>query len=184
MKSDARTFFLSGARHQELQIQPDLLSAVHWDLLAEAANLSKQYADILSDVHWIGGDPSRKETYGYGSYLCPPSVGLFFWRNPSDGHRNVSFTLRHALSLPRIWPGGSVGGVWRIQSLWAPLIHQKDRHLSDVSLTEEQNTSQFHKDNISTAPLHGPTPGVMLDQTLNLELAPFELQAFKASSIT
>jgi len=117
-KSEVRSYFISGVSLQELLIQPALLTSDHWDVLADAANKSRQYSTALRDAHWAGGDPAAGEVYGYASYGCPPCRGLISWRNPQGVAQNLSFTLRAALSLPRAWPGGSVGGRWRLEPIW------------------------------------------------------------------
>eukprot|EP00811_Abedinium_folium_P030926 NODE_4990_length_1823_cov_3.158608.p2 GENE.NODE_4990_length_1823_cov_3.158608~~NODE_4990_length_1823_cov_3.158608.p2 ORF type:complete len:154 (-),score=50.05 NODE_4990_length_1823_cov_3.158608:77-538(-) len=103
---------------QELQVQPELLTPAHWDIIAEAAHTSREYASVLRDAHWAGGDPSRGDVYGYASFACPPCVGLVGWRNPLDVRRNFTFTLREAFALPQVSRGGAPGSPWRLASLW------------------------------------------------------------------
>ncbi|CAJ1346400.1 unnamed protein product [Effrenium voratum] len=114
---EVQSLFLSGAMHQELQIQPSLLAPAFWDILALYANMSIKYADILRHSHWMGGDPSQGEVYGYGAFSCPPCSGLMTWRNPHSAPQNTSFALRTALALPQAWPGGSVGGRWHVRNI-------------------------------------------------------------------
>jgi len=116
--SEVRSYFLMGTSMEELQIQPDLLTSAHWDVLSEAANISQQYVQVLRDSHWIGGDPSKGEAYGYASYACPPCSGLVSWRNPQAAKQNVSFTLRRALALPKAWLHGSASVLWGLRPLW------------------------------------------------------------------
>ena len=64
-----------------------------WSVLAEAAKWSRANADVLVDTHWVGGDPSKHEVYGYASWS--PRKGIVMLRNPDD--RNVSFHSTSAL---------------------------------------------------------------------------------------
>ena len=81
-KDDVRAFFAGGTSLQELYIQPDKLTPRDWAVLAEAAKWSRANADVFVDTHWIGGDPSRLEVYGYASWS--PRKGIVMLRNPDD----------------------------------------------------------------------------------------------------
>jgi hypothetical protein len=52
------SFFSTGTSLQKMYINPHLLSAASWDCLAKTIKWSRQNADILADIHWIGGDPA------------------------------------------------------------------------------------------------------------------------------
>jgi hypothetical protein len=58
-----REFFGNGTQLQELYITPRLLNSQNWDDLAESAKWSRANADVLSDTHWVGGDPGKGEIY-------------------------------------------------------------------------------------------------------------------------
>lgn len=58
---DVQSFFLSGAMHHDLQIQPQLLTREHWDILGSYINISIKYSDVLRHSYWMGGDPSQGE---------------------------------------------------------------------------------------------------------------------------
>ena len=62
---EVQSFFLSGAMHQDLQIQPALLAPAYWDILASYINISMKYSDLLRHSHWMGGDPSQGEAGWY-----------------------------------------------------------------------------------------------------------------------
>mmetsp|Transcript_75997 Transcript_75997/g.211099 ORF Transcript_75997/g.211099 Transcript_75997/m.211099 type:complete len:926 (+) Transcript_75997:130-2907(+) len=138
-RSEVRSFFLTGAALQDLHVQPELLTPEHWDIFADAVNVSKHYADVLRDSHWVGGDPSALEPYAYGAFACPPCKGLLSWRNPQGTGQNVTFTLRRALALPRGWRGGAAGAMWQVRQLWrseAPgAILEQDSLALDTPLT-------------------------------------------------
>jgi len=88
-KDDVRSFFGSGTGLQELYIQPGKLTEEDWTVLADAAKWSRANTDVLVDTHWIGGDPSKLEIYGYASWS--PRKGIIMLRNPGD--QAQKFTL-------------------------------------------------------------------------------------------
>ena len=81
-RDDVRAFFGSGTGLQELYIQPSKLTDADWSVLAEAAKWSRANADVLVDTHWIGGDPSKLEVYGFASWS--PRKGIVMLRNPDE----------------------------------------------------------------------------------------------------
>ncbi len=98
-RDDVRAFFGSGTGLQELYIQPGRLTPEDWRVLAEAAKWSRANADVLVDTHWIGGDPSKLEVYGYASWA--PRQGIVMLRNPDDQPRSYTLDIGAALELPR-----------------------------------------------------------------------------------
>jgi len=97
-KDDVRAFFGSGTGLQELYLQPGKLSAADWQILAEAAKWSRANADVLVDTHWIGGDPSHSEVYGYASWTS--RKGIVTLRNPNDQPQVFQLVLATAFELP------------------------------------------------------------------------------------
>ena len=97
-KDDVHAFFGSGTGLQELYIQPGKLTAEDWRVLAEAAKWSRANADVLVDTHWIGGDPSKQEVYGYASWS--PRKGILMLRNPDDRQREFSLDVGSVFELP------------------------------------------------------------------------------------
>ena len=67
-KNEVHDFFGNGTQLQEMYVTPSLLSQADWDTLAEAAAWSRANAAVLVDTHWIGGDPSLLEVYGWASW--------------------------------------------------------------------------------------------------------------------
>ncbi len=97
-KDDVRAFFGSGTSLQELYIQPDKLTTEDWSVLAEAAKWSRANADVLVDTHWIGGDPSRNEVYGFASWS--PRKGIVMLRNPDEQPHVFALDVGKAFELP------------------------------------------------------------------------------------
>ncbi len=91
-------FFASGTSLQEMYINPHLLTTPMWNCLADAANWSQHNADVLQDVHWIGGDPSKAEIYGYAAWS--PRKGIFSLRNPSSQTQTFIVDIEKIFELP------------------------------------------------------------------------------------
>ena len=92
------SFFASGTSLQELYINPHLLTPAMWDCLASAAKWANENAQVLQDVHWIGGDPKKEEIYGYAAWN--PTKGVFSLRNPSDKPQKIRIDVQKIFELP------------------------------------------------------------------------------------
>lgn len=97
-RDDVRAFFGSGTGLQELYIQPGKLKAEDWAVLAEAAKWARTNADILVDTHWIGGDPSKPEVYGYAAWAS--RGGIVMLRNPAGRPWDFALDIAAAFELP------------------------------------------------------------------------------------
>jgi hypothetical protein len=97
-QDEARSFFASGTQLQELYITPQMLTPAMWDAIAEAALWSRRNADVLVDVHWIGGDPGRAEPYGFAAWS--PRQGMLALRNPAGQPAAMTLDVGRALELP------------------------------------------------------------------------------------
>ena len=95
---DIWEFFGNGTGMQELYINPHLMSSNSWNVLAKAMRWSEKHRDVLSDVHWIGGDPGKQEVYGFAAWNH--QEGALTWRNPSPETKKVAFRLNEVLELP------------------------------------------------------------------------------------
>ena len=70
-----------------------------WDTLAQAAKWSRANADVLVDTHWVGGDPTALEVYGWASWNKDKAIlGL---RNPSDKPQQFYLDLAKAFEIPQ-----------------------------------------------------------------------------------
>ena len=97
-KDDVRAFFGSGTGLQELYIQPGKLTPEDWRVLAEAAKWSRANADVFVDTHWIGGDPSKPQVYGYASWSA--RKGVVMLRNPDVQPHEFALDVAAAFELP------------------------------------------------------------------------------------
>ena len=94
-----RMFFGSGTQLQELYMTPQRMTPPMWDALAESAAWSRNNAGTLVDTHWIGGDASKSEPYGYASWS--PRKGIFCVRNPSSQPKTLTIKLADVFELPQ-----------------------------------------------------------------------------------
>lgn len=92
------SFFGSGVNLQELYINPEVLPAQAWDVLAEAAKWARENSDILADTHWVGGDPLKGEIYGWAAWT--PRKGILTLRNPSAQAQAIALDLAEVFELP------------------------------------------------------------------------------------
>ena len=96
--SQTREFFGTGTQLQELYLTPGGLNRQNWDDLAEAARWARRNADVLTDSHWVGGDPGRDEVYGYAAWS--PRLGILTLRNPTAKGLGMTSDLATLLELP------------------------------------------------------------------------------------
>ena len=97
-RSEIRSYFGTGTQLQEMYVSPELLSSENWDDLAEAARWSRGHSQTLIDNHWIGGDPSRLEIYGWAAWS--PAAGILTLRNPNEKEQTLSVDIGAAFELP------------------------------------------------------------------------------------
>lgn len=92
LKNDARIYFGSGANLQELYLTPSMMNKKAWDDVAAAARWADRFQDVLSDVHWVGGDPNKLEPYGYAAWS--PRGCTLALRNPDDQPRTIDLDAK------------------------------------------------------------------------------------------
>jgi hypothetical protein len=108
---EVRAYFGTGTELQEMYISPSLLSPENWDAIAESAKWARANADVLSDTHWIGGDPATLAVYGHAAWR--PRLGIIVLRNPSDKPAEFALDVAGAFELPADAPRA-----WIAQSPW------------------------------------------------------------------
>src|SRR5258708_21174426 len=87
--------------------------------MAEAANWSRQNADVLKDTHWVGGDPAWLSVYGWASWT--PRKAILVLRNPSDKAQSIRIDLGKALELrPGAAPSYSARSPWKADQRKSP----------------------------------------------------------------
>ncbi len=122
LASEIHSYFGSGTQLQELYVTPAFLSPSDWDTLAEAARWSRVNAATLRDTHWIGGDPARREVYGWGAWS--PGRGIVTLRNPDERAQTFALEIGSAWELPEGAPRR-----YRARSPWTA-----DRRRSEIAL--------------------------------------------------
>jgi hypothetical protein len=130
-RSEIRSYFGTGTQLQEMYITPSLLSEANWDDLAEAANWSRNNAEVLKDTHWIGGNPAWLEVYGWASWT--PAKGILVLRNPSDQAKTIRIKLQDAFELP-----SGAAQECRAKSPW------KENASRPAIVLRAQQTHEFH----------------------------------------
>ena len=92
------SFFATGTNLQEMYINPHKLNTANWNCLADASNWAKGNESVMADVHWIGGDPSKGEIYGFAGWS---QVKAFLsLRNPSKVERTFVVNVNTIFELP------------------------------------------------------------------------------------
>jgi hypothetical protein len=72
-----------------------------WDELAKSLRWLRANADVLADVHWVGGDPvngTSQACYGWAAWNS--RKGTLALRNPTAATSSITLTLANALELP------------------------------------------------------------------------------------
>lgn len=104
-RRELRCAFACGSGMVELYNDYALMNSIEngalWGDLAECIAWQKRNADVLPDVHWVGGNPwdgKQANIYGWASWngkKCTLAL-----RNGSGSSKKYSFTLREALDIP------------------------------------------------------------------------------------
>jgi len=97
-RQEIQSFFACGTCLQELYITPAMMKPENWDDLAEAAKWSQANADVLVDVHWIGGDPGEGQPYGWASWS--KRKGIIALRNPASKTQTAAVDIGQGFELP------------------------------------------------------------------------------------
>ncbi|MCA1923486.1 MAG: enterotoxin, partial [Buttiauxella noackiae] len=92
------SYFATGTQLQEMYISPSMLNSAKWDTLANAAKWSRANSSVLVDTHWIGGDPTALEAYGWASWSKEKAI--FGLRNPSDKEQSYYLDLTKSFEIP------------------------------------------------------------------------------------
>ena len=101
---EMRTAFGSGSGLQEIYVDRDLMDQENgrlWDELAACINWVRRNADVLADVHWVGGNPwngADGDVYGWAAWNQQKSTLTL--RNSSDKPKALRTTLRAVLDVP------------------------------------------------------------------------------------
>ena len=103
---EMRAAFGCGSSLIELYVDQDLMSQENgklWDELAACIKWTRRNADVLADIHWVGGNPWDRsagdgDIYGWAAWS--PEKCTLTLRNSSDSEKTLSSTLREILDVP------------------------------------------------------------------------------------
>lgn len=102
---EMRCAFACGSGMVELYNDYKLMNSINngalWSDLADCIRWQEKNADVLPDVHWVGGNPwdgSRANVYGWASWNGQKATLAL--RNPAASQQTYRTTLRQALEIP------------------------------------------------------------------------------------
>ncbi|WP_338288595.1 hypothetical protein [Luteolibacter sp. LG18] len=99
-----------GTGFVELYLKPDILKPYDWDVLAEGLLWARQVFPTFKQSRMHGGDPRKKEVYGYTAWL--DDQGYVSLHNPSDKPQSYTFTLDRKSGLTK----SSTGKIYQLSS--------------------------------------------------------------------
>ncbi len=103
---ELRCAIACGTALQELYLDRDLMDAKNgmlWAELAAGVKWIRRNADVLDDVHWVGGNPwdkNAKEGSVYGWAAWNKNKATMALRNSSDKEKTLTASLREILDIP------------------------------------------------------------------------------------
>lgn len=107
---ELRCAFACGSGMVELYADYKLLNSINggklWADIAECIKWQQEQADVLPDVHWVGGNPwdgSNANVYGWAAWNGEKSTLAL--RNPATANKVFKTTLREALDIPEYVTG-------------------------------------------------------------------------------
>ena len=107
---EMRCAFACGSGMVELYNDYALMNSISngklWSELAKCIKWQRENADVLPDIHWVGGNPwdgSTANVYGWASWNG--NKATLALRNPSTTRKTFTFTLREVLEIPDYVPG-------------------------------------------------------------------------------
>jgi uncharacterized protein (DUF2249 family) len=92
---NALLYFARGVSMWELYISPDLLTDGEWNALAKSIKWAKDRVEVLRSTEMIGGDPGKREAYGYAHFW--KKNGIVVARNPYIQPQTLKVTLSPSL---------------------------------------------------------------------------------------
>ena len=102
---ELRCAFACGSGMVELYNDYKLINEINngalWKDLAECVVWQEANADVLPDIHWVGGNPwdgKKANIYGWAAWNAKKAVLTL--RNPSASEQSITLTLREALDIP------------------------------------------------------------------------------------
>lgn len=101
---EMRCAFACGSGMVELYTDYSLLNSINdgalWGDLAECIRWQEKNADVLPDIHWVGGNPWDGSAHVYGWASWNGRKSTLALRNPAASEQTFTTTLREALEIP------------------------------------------------------------------------------------
>ena len=94
---NALLYFARGVSMYELYISPDILTEGEWNAIARSIVWAKDRFPILTNTEMIGGDPGKREPYGYAHFKG--DRGIIAARNPYIESNTLKVKLSPACGL-------------------------------------------------------------------------------------
>ncbi len=94
---NALLYVARGVAMYELYVSPDLLSDGEWEVIAQSILWARDRFPILDSTVMIGGDPGKREAYGYAHF--EGDRGILALRNPFAETRTLEVTISPELGL-------------------------------------------------------------------------------------
>ena len=105
VQREMRCAFACGSGMVEVYADFSLMNSIDggklWGDLADCIRWQQEQADVLPDVHWVGGNPwdgSKANVYGWAAWNGERATLAL--RNPSASAQTFNTTLREALDIP------------------------------------------------------------------------------------
>ena len=95
--TEAMLYFARGVSMYELYISPDLLTDAEWTAMSKSITWAKDRFPILSQGEMIGGDPKKREAYGYVHFNG--LKGIIAARNPYINQNKLKIDLNPSFGL-------------------------------------------------------------------------------------
>ena len=102
---ELRCAFACGSGMVELYNDYKLMNEINdgklWKELADCVKWQEANADVLPDIHWVGGNPwdgKKANIYGWAAWNGKKAVLTL--RNPAASVQSIKLTLRQALEIP------------------------------------------------------------------------------------
>lgn len=95
--NEAVLYFARGISMWELYVSPDILTEGEWNAISNAILWARNRFPILSNTDMIGGDPGKREAYGYVHFKG--NEGIVAARNPWIKHASLKVNLTPAMGF-------------------------------------------------------------------------------------
>lgn len=110
---EMRCAFACGSGMVEVYADYALMNSINngalWGDLADCIKWQEAQADVLPDIHWVGGNPwdgTKANVYGWAAWNGTKAVLTL--RNPAASAQSYTFTLREALDIPSYITSGTI----------------------------------------------------------------------------